>query len=60
MPFKPNYNQQRAERKRVKDAKKQEKLQRKEAEVAKRRAARDGDEAAIATDDDTDTAHDGD
>jgi hypothetical protein len=41
MAFKPNYNQQRSERNRVKEAKKQEKLQRREEEVAKRKAARD-------------------
>lgn len=41
MAFKPNYNQQRSERNRIKEAKKQEKLQRREEEVAKRRAARD-------------------
>jgi hypothetical protein len=41
MAFKPNYNQQRSERNRVKEAKKQEKLQRREEEVARRRAARD-------------------
>ena len=41
MAFKPNYNQQRSERNRVKEAKKLEKLQRREEEVAKRKAARD-------------------
>ena len=41
MAFKPNYNQQRSERNRIKEAKKQEKLQRREEEVAKRKAARD-------------------
>lgn len=40
MAFKPNYNQQRAERNRTKAQKKQEKLQRREEEAAKRRAAR--------------------
>ncbi|WP_298371599.1 hypothetical protein [Azospirillum sp.] len=38
MAFKPNYNQQRAERNRAKELKKQEKLQRREEEVAARRA----------------------
>jgi hypothetical protein len=37
MPFKPNYNQQRAERNRAKEQKKQEKLQRR----AERTASRD-------------------
>jgi hypothetical protein len=41
MAFKPNYNQQRSERNRIKEAKKQEKLQKREEEVAKRKAARD-------------------
>jgi hypothetical protein len=45
MAFKPNYNQQRADRNRAKGQKKQEKLQRREEEAAKRRAARgDGPE----------------
>ena len=52
MAFKPNYNQQRSERNRVKEAKKQEKLQRREEEVAKRKAARDdGADAAPVPDD---------
>jgi hypothetical protein len=49
MAFKPNYNQQRSERNRIKEAKKQEKLQKREEEVARRKAARDappGDEPA--------------
>lgn len=37
MAFKPNYNQQRSERNRAKEAKKQEKLQKRE-EAAKLRA----------------------
>jgi hypothetical protein len=40
MPFKPNYNQQRADRSRAKAQKKQEKLKRLEEETAKRKAAR--------------------
>jgi hypothetical protein len=44
MPFKPNYNQQRNERNRVKEQKKQEKLQRREEEVAKRKAAKSGEQ----------------
>ena len=36
MAFKPNYNQQRAERNRAKEQKKQEKLQRREEEVGDR------------------------
>lgn len=43
MAFKPNYNQQRAERNRAKASKKQEKLMRLEEETKKRKAAR-GDE----------------
>lgn len=45
MAFKPNYNQQRAERNRLKQAKKEEKLRRREEETAKRKAARDAGEA---------------
>ena len=45
MAFKPNYNQQRSERNRIKEAKKQEKLQKREEEVAKRKAARDAQPA---------------
>ena len=40
MAFKPNYNQQRADRNRTKGQKKQEKQQRREEEAAKRKAAR--------------------
>jgi hypothetical protein len=48
MAFKPNYNQQRADRNRAKDQKKQEKLQRREEEAAKRRVARgDGPENSL-------------
>ena len=47
MAFKPNYNQQRAERKRVKEAKKEERLQRREADAKKRKADK---EAGIMTD----------
>jgi hypothetical protein len=43
MAFKPNYNQQRADRNRSKAQKKQEKLKRLEEETAKRKASR-GDE----------------
>lgn len=39
MAFKPNYNQQRAERNRAKELKKQEKLQRREGDAAARRTA---------------------
>lgn len=44
MAFKPNYNQQRSERNRAKEQKKQLKLQRREEDAAKRRAARGTDE----------------
>jgi hypothetical protein len=40
MAFKPNYNQQRADRNRSKAQKKQEKQQRREEEAAKRKATR--------------------
>ena len=40
MAFKPNYNQERANRNRNKQQKKQEKLQRREEDAAKRKAAR--------------------
>jgi hypothetical protein len=40
MAFKPNYNQQRADRNRSKAQKKQEKLRRLEEETAKRKAGR--------------------
>jgi hypothetical protein len=51
MAFKPNYNQQRADRNRSKAQKKQEKLQRREEEAAKRKALRgDGDTEADAGD----------
>ena len=40
MAFKPNYNQERSERNRIKEAKKQEKLQKREEDAAKRKAAR--------------------
>lgn len=46
MAFKPNYNQQRAERNRIKQAKKEEKLRRREEETAKRKAAREESEQA--------------
>ena len=41
MAFKPNYRQQRSERERAKEARKQEKLQRREEEAAKRKATRE-------------------
>jgi hypothetical protein len=44
MAFKPNYNQQRADRNRAKAQKKQEKLKRLEEETARRKAARGGEE----------------
>ena len=40
MAFRVNYNQQRSDRQRLKDQKKQEKLQRREDEAARRRAER--------------------
>jgi hypothetical protein len=41
MPFKPNYNQQRAERNRLKQAKKDAKLREREDAVARRKAESD-------------------
>jgi hypothetical protein len=41
MAFKPNYRQQRSERTRSKEAKKQEKLAKREADAARRRAERE-------------------
>ena len=41
MAFKPNYNQQRSDRDRTKAHKKQEKLQRRDDDAAKRKAARE-------------------
>ena len=50
MAFKPNYNQQRAERNRAKEQKKQEKLQRRQEESDRRKAAglppQEGDDPA--------------
>jgi hypothetical protein len=40
MPFKPNYNQQRADRERAKQKKQQEKLRKREEDAARRKAAR--------------------
>lgn len=46
MAFKPNYNQQRAERTRAKEQKKQEKLQRRQEESERRKAGREpGDDS---------------
>ncbi|WP_207481186.1 hypothetical protein [Arenibaculum pallidiluteum] len=44
MAFRPNYNQQRADRNRVKEQRKQDRLQRKEAEAVRRRT--EGPEAS--------------
>jgi len=41
MAFRINYNQQRGDRQRVKDQKKQERLQRREEDAARRRAERE-------------------
>ena len=42
MAFKPNYNQERRERDRLKDQRKAEKQQRRDEAAAKRRAEREG------------------
>ena len=47
MAFKPNYNQQRAERNRAKQTKKEEKLREQQEEKAKRRAAREAEEQGL-------------
>lgn len=49
MGFKPNYNQQRADRNRAKAHKKQEKLKRLEEETARRKAARGEDSSSDKT-----------
>lgn len=41
MAFKPNYNQQRAERNRAKRAKQEEKLRQRQEQTAQRKAARE-------------------
>ena len=46
MVFKPNYNAQRAERNRAKQAKKDEKLREREEAAARRKAGHDDAEAA--------------
>lgn len=46
MPFKPNYRQQRSERNRIKEERKKEKLLKLQENVAKRKAAREGDDPA--------------
>jgi hypothetical protein len=45
MPFKPNYNQQRAERNRLKQAKREEKLKQQQERTAQRKAAAEGSPA---------------
>ncbi len=47
MAFKPNYNQQRAERNRAKQTKKEEKLREQQEEKAKRRAVREAEEQGL-------------
>jgi hypothetical protein len=46
MPFKPNYHQERASRERAKNERKQEKLRKREAAAAERKAARDASSIA--------------
>jgi hypothetical protein len=52
MGFKPNYNQQRAERDRAKQLKKQEKLKQQQEETARRKAAARDESPASGGDDD--------
>lgn len=49
MGFRPNYNQQRAERNRAKQQKKQEKLKQQQEETARRKAAREEEPAEAVT-----------
>ena len=49
MAFKPNYQQQRADRNRAKELKKKEKLQSREEEAARRRASAGPDSAEDAS-----------
>ena len=51
MPFKPNYNHQRAERNRAKEQKKLEKRQRREEEAAKRKGTLENPQDADPGDD---------
>lgn len=46
MAFKPNYNQQRAERTRAKEQKKQEKLQKRQEESERRKSEQQGETPA--------------
>lgn len=46
MPFKPNYHQERVSRERAKNERKQEKLRKREAAAAERKAARGDDPVA--------------
>jgi hypothetical protein len=48
MAFKPNYNQQRAERNRLKQAKREEKLKQQQERTAQRKAAAGGEAAGPA------------
>jgi hypothetical protein len=53
MPFKPNYNHQRAERNRLKQAKKDAKLREREEAAARRKAGLDDPSAEAAPGDET-------
>lgn len=56
MAFRPNYQQQRGDRNRVKEQKKQEKLRRREEDAARRKAERgEGDPAPQDGEPDTQT-----
>ena len=59
MPFKPNYNHQRAERNRAKEQKKQEKRQRRDDEAAKRKGDLDAPQDAETGDGETGDAETG-
>jgi hypothetical protein len=47
MIFRPNYKQQRGDRTRAKEEKKQARLQRREADAARRKAAREDQQADV-------------
>ena len=57
MAFKPNYNQQRAERTRLKQAKREEKLKQQQERTAQRKAAAEGTTAEPAAEADEEAGH---
>jgi hypothetical protein len=57
MAFKPNYNQQRAERNRLKQAKREEKLKQQQERTAQRKAAAEGTGTEPADEADEEAGH---